>query len=67
MVYVDYVLVISCVPMETIKGIKCIFKLKEDESEPPDMYLGASPEQVKKKGGTNVGQFLPKNMSKPLS
>ena len=42
LVYVDGVLVISCVPMETIEGIKCVFKLKLEKSEPPDIYLGAS-------------------------
>ena len=43
--YVDGLLVISCVPMKTIKGIKFVFKLKIDKAEPPDMYLGASLEK----------------------
>ena len=42
LVYVDSVLVISCVPMKTIERIKFVFKLKGDTAEPPDMYLGAS-------------------------
>ena len=48
MVYFDYVLVNSCVPMKTIAGIKFIFKLNGDKSEPPNMYL----QQFKTKGGT---------------
>ena len=28
LVYVDNVLVISCVPMKTLEGIKCVFKTK---------------------------------------
>ena len=42
LVYVDDVLVISCIPMKTIEVIKFVFKLKRDKAEPPDMYLGAS-------------------------
>ena len=52
LVYVDDMIVISCAPIKTIKGIKCVFKLKGDKKEPPNMYLGASLEQVKTKGGT---------------
>ena len=42
LVYVDNVLVISCVPMKKIEGIKCVFKPKGEKSDPPIMYLGAS-------------------------
>ena len=42
LVYVDNVLVISCVPMKTTERIKCVIKLKGDKSEPPEMYLGVS-------------------------
>ena len=52
LVYVDYVIVIRCVPMKSTEGMKCVFKLKEDKTEPPDMYMGESLEQVEKKGGT---------------
>ena len=52
MVYVSNVIIISCVPMKKIEIIKCIFKLKGEKSEPPDMYLGAPLEEVKTKGGT---------------
>ena len=52
LVYVNDVPVIICVPMKTIEGIKCVFKLKGDKAEPPDMYLGASLEQAKTKGRT---------------
>ena len=38
--------------MKTIEGIKCVLKLKEDKSEPPDMYLGSSLEKVETKGET---------------
>ena len=38
--------------MKTIEGIKCVFKLKGDKSEPPNMYLGASLEKAETKGGT---------------
>ena len=37
LVYVDYVLVISCFPMKTIEGIKCVLKLKIEKAEPPSM------------------------------
>ena len=43
LVYVGDVLVISCVPMKTTEGIKCVFKLKGDKTDPPSMYHGASP------------------------
>ena len=51
LVYFDSVRVISCVPRKTIEGIKCVFKLKGDKADPPDMYLGASLEKVEMKGG----------------
>ena len=50
--YVDDVLAMSCNPMKTIDGIKSMFKLKDDKAEPPDIYLGASLEQVETQGGT---------------
>ena len=53
LVYVDDLLLISCVPMKTIKGIKCVFKQKGYKEEPPNMYLGTSLEKVKTRGGTN--------------
>ena len=39
--YVDDVLSISDDPMETIDGIKSVFKLKGAKTETPDIYLGA--------------------------
>ena len=45
-------IVISCLSMKTIKVIKCVFRLKGDKAEPPDMYLEASLEKFKTKGGT---------------
>ena len=41
-----------CNPMGTIEVIKSIFKLKYDKYDPPDIYLGASLEQVETQGGT---------------
>ena len=38
--------------MKKIEGIKCVFKLKGDKSEPPGMYLGASIKKDKTKGRT---------------
>ena len=38
--------------MKTTEGIKYVFKLKGEKTEPPEIYLGASLEQVKTKGGT---------------
>ena len=38
--------------MKITEGMKCAFKINGDKAEPPDMYLGASLEQVKTKGGT---------------
>ena len=68
LVYVDNVLVISCVPMKKIEGIKYVFKLKGDKLEPPDVYLGASLEQVETRVKTKCWSMsTKKNMSKPLS
>jgi hypothetical protein len=50
--YVDDVLAISHNPMKTIDGIKGMFKLKDDKAEPPNIYIGASLEQVTTQGGT---------------
>ena len=66
LVYVDDVLVISCVPMKTTKGIKCVLKRKGDKAEPPDMYLGESLDQVETKGGTKCWSMSAKNISKLL-
>ena len=40
--YVDDVISISEVPMRAINGIKSVFRLKRDQAEKPDMYLGGS-------------------------
>ena len=40
--YVDDILAILATPMKTIEVIKTVFKLKRDNAEVPDMYLGAS-------------------------
>ena len=42
MCYVDDVLVIAAEPMNTMDGIRAVFKLKGDKAENPDIYLGAS-------------------------
>ena len=64
LVYVEYVLVISYVPMKTIKGIKCVLKLEWYKAEPPDMYLKASLEQVETKGGTKCWSMSAKKYVK---
>ena len=43
--------------MRTIEGIKSILKLKDDKSEPPDIYLGAFLEQVETQGGTKCDKY----------
>ena len=50
--YVDDVLVMSSKAMETMDGIRATFKLKGDKAEKPDMYLGASLEEVETTSGT---------------
>ena len=50
--YIDYVLDIRCNFMRTIESIKIMFKLKDDKSEPPYIYLGVLMEQVETQGGT---------------
>ena len=50
--YVDDVLVMSAKAMETMDGIRATFKLKGDKAEKPDMYLGASLEEVETASGT---------------
>ena len=37
---------ISDIPMRTMDGIRSIFKLKNEKSEVPDVYLGAMLSQV---------------------
>ena len=50
--YVDDVLAILATPMKAIEGIKAVFKLKDENSEVPDMYLGASIQKVETSDGT---------------
>ena len=50
LVNVDNVLVISCVPIKTIEGIKLILKLEGDKAEPTNIYLEASLEKSKTNG-----------------
>ena len=50
--YVYNVLAIPATPMKTIDGIKAVFKLKGDNSEVPDMYLGALIHKVETVDGT---------------
>ena len=38
--YVDDVLVIAAEPMETMDGIRAVFKLKGEKAKNPDIYLG---------------------------
>ena len=49
--YVDDVLAILHKPMETIEGIKVVFKLKGNKAEPPEMYLGAALQKVDTSNG----------------
>ena len=49
--YVDDVLAITHKPMETIEGIKGVFKLKVNKSEPPEIYLGAALQKVDTSNG----------------
>ena len=44
--YVDDVLAISDIPMITMDGIRIVFKIKDDNAEVPDVYLGATLIQV---------------------
>ena len=39
--------------MRTIEGIKSMFKLKDDKSEPPELYLRVLLDQVEMQDGTN--------------
>ena len=50
--YVDDVLAISDMPMRKMDGIGIVFKLKDDKSEVPYMYLGATLCQVETESGT---------------
>ena len=52
LVYVDGVISISVSPMDAIKGIKAVFKLKGDKAELPDMYLGGGLSIVETASGT---------------
>ena len=64
LVYVYGVIVISCVPMKTMEVIKYVIKLKGDKAEPPNMYLGASLDQVKTKGRTKCWSMSAKTYVK---
>ena len=44
--YVDEVLAIYDIPMRMMDNIRSVFKLKDDKSEVPDVYLGATLSQV---------------------
>ena len=44
--------------MRTIEGTKSMFKLKDDKSDPPEIYLGAFLEQVETQGGTKCLSML---------
>ena len=50
--YVDDVLVISHQPIKSMDGIREVFKLKGDNAEKPDMYLGAQISEVATDNGT---------------
>ena len=62
--YVDDVLVILATPMKTIEGIKEVFKLKDDKTEVPDMYLGASIQKVEPADGTECWMMYEDNYVK---
>ena len=50
--YVDDVISISDMSMRTMDGIRSLFKLKDDKAEVPDVYLGATLNQVETETGT---------------
>jgi hypothetical protein len=50
--YVDDVLCISDNPMETMKGIQRVFKLKDDKIEEPEDYLGMGIKKMTNENGT---------------
>ena len=50
--YIDDMLAIPDMPMRTMDGIRSVFKLKDKESEVPDVYLGATLRQVETETGT---------------
>ena len=52
--------------MKTIEGIKYVFKLKGDKAETPEMYLGASLEQVKTKGRTKCWSMSAEKYAKAV-
>ena len=56
--YVNDVLDIICNPMRTIEGIKSMFKLKDDKSEPLELYLRVLLDQVEMQDGTNFWTML---------
>ena len=43
-----------------------MFKLKDDKSEPPDIYLGAFMEQVETQGGTKCSSILSEQYAKAV-
>ena len=51
--YVDDVLAISYDKMNTIDGIKSVFKLKVDKADIPNMYLGSTIQTTETADGTN--------------
>ena len=62
--YVDDVLAIFDMPMRTMDGIRSVFKLKDDKSEVPDVYLGAMLSQVEMKQALSAGRFPQKITSR---
>ena len=64
LVCVDDILVIICVHMKKIEGIKCVFKLNGYKAESLNMYLGASLEQFETKEGSKCWSMSAKKYVK---
>ena len=58
MVCVDDVIYMSDQYMNTMKGIRDNFKIKNDKTEAPSMYLGAELSKMQHEKNKNAGQYL---------
>ena len=59
LVYVDDVMILSHVPLNTIESIQKTFKLKGGKADTPDMYLGVSLEKKLSRQGTVCWSMSP--------
>ena len=62
--YIDNVLCISQNPQKSMKRLQEDFNIKEDKIEPPDVYIGATLDNMKLESGKYCWTMLPEQFVK---